>query len=120
VDLLIIGQQVTRIEFDYAVTLIFIDGSILVIETGLEISRAGEMRRINADGFVEHSAAILDVLHAVLVSGDIDSNGKLILNFDNGTSFLIPANPDYEAWNFCSPEGLRMVCSPGGGVVKWT
>lgn len=55
-----------------------------------------------------------------ITSFDIDDDGNLIIEFDNGMKKIITkSGANYEAWEINGPDGFQVVCMPGGTLAYW-
>ena len=62
------------------------------------------------------AGALLPLIHREVASGHIASDGTLVLGLGSATLTVMP-HPMYEAWQVRGPDGLLIVCSPGGEYV---
>jgi hypothetical protein len=53
-------------------------------------------------------------------SGTAFKDGRLALEFDDGSSIHVPADPSYEPWQISGPRGFRIVSIPGGDLAIWS
>mgnify|MGYP001608480272 CR=1 FL=1 len=50
----------------------------------------------------------------------IKPDGSLELGFAPGNSkIIVNSHSDFEAWSIFSPEGLKVICMPGGELAIW-
>ena len=87
----------------------------ITIETPFEVEEggarwAGEPLTAGAAG------ALLPLNQRELTSAHIETDGALVLGFGSATVTVPPASM-YEAWQVRGPDGLLIVCSPGGDYV---
>jgi len=106
--------------FDYAVTFRCSDGPWeLRIEQPFEITeRDGTACHVDPEQG-DHLDAALTVLRAPFESASAFKDGRLELRI-GGSSIVVPASQNFEAWTVVGPEGLRLVSMPGGEVAVWT
>lgn len=46
--------------------------------------------------------------------------GSLRVEFTDSATLTVEPDPDYEAWNVLGPNGLLVVCMPGGELAFWS
>jgi hypothetical protein len=115
------GQDVSRITFDYALT----------IETsgGIELRFESRFRLVDRDGVEEvegepesldvTGGAIVKLLHKPIDELTVDGSGVLTVSFTTGRRLVCDPDERFEAWTLVTSTGERIVCMPGGGVAHW-
>lgn len=111
----LIGKQLVQFRMGYGVHLELGHDHEVTIETPFEVSDggtrwAGEPLTAGAAG------ALLPLNLRELTLGRITPDGTLILGLGSAT-ITVPPAPMYEAWQVRGPDGLLIVCSPGGDYV---
>ena len=113
-------QQVTQLQIDYHLGLLFESGGLLSIG-GVATLRAAERdQTIEPDRQVNVLAAI-DLLWDTVNTADASPDGSLTIEFASGRTLTVP-NEDtaYEPWEYVSGTGdVRVVSLPGGGLATW-
>lgn len=116
----IIGDTVTQIRFDYAVTIVT-DRSLLRIQTDFEFADEEGTRIIDPEGSRPFATRILGALHRPVESCTYAEAGSIAVGLAGGLMITVNPSPDFEAWNF-SISGDRprqLVSMIGGGVAVW-
>jgi hypothetical protein len=111
----LVGQVVSRVEFDYAVSLLTEDGCVLRIETTFTLSAA----LVNPADAAGHAEALVGLLHCRIEAAEASQSGALRLRFDGDRELSVEPDARYEAWTLAAPGGVHVVCTPGGGVTTW-
>lgn len=114
--------EVSQLQFDHFVTLLFLrESTSATLRLGLpfRIELSGGPRVITPG-----QRASLDPVFALLwqrvelaVAG---TDGSLLVGFEDGSRLVATANETYEAWEFESSLGHRLVCGPGGQPTVWS
>lgn len=55
-----------------------------------------------------------------ITESSVDSDGNLSISFDNSASLVVRPDSGYEAWTVSGPEGMLVVCMPGGELAVWS
>lgn len=109
------GQQVTQIQMDHRLGLMFDGGGLLAIGGVAVIERQDvePERQVNV-------LAAIDLLWDRARRATADAGGSLTVEFESGRHLSVPTDPEYEPWEFVSRGGdVRVVSLPGGGVATW-
>jgi len=114
------GQRVTRVCFDYALTLLTAGGFELRIETLFSMSdAAGHRRDVEPTEIGVNAGSLLALLNQTVTSCSTAAFGALHLSFETGAVLSIEPHPAFEAWTITGSRGERAVCLPGGGLANW-
>jgi hypothetical protein len=121
VNLGISGDLVTRVSFDFAITLHTDSGNELRLETDFDfIPAIGDPVHIVPANAQEKASVILCLLNARVLSAVAnDQNGELAIDFGPAGRLLVPAEGSYEAWALTSQHGLAYNAIAGGGLAAW-
>ncbi len=65
-------------------------------------------------------APVLDLLHAPVNRVEALVDGRLVVRLGCDRSVRAHPHARYEAWGVTGPDGLRLVCMPGGEVAVWS
>ena|SRR5450432_3013239 len=114
------SQLVTRISFDYAITLLTEEGIELRLETQFTFTEP-DSEPIVIDPERPDAAAmkVLSLRHKVIRAFDIAESGNLILAVESGSGIRTEPDDDYDAWTIAGLRGEKVVCLPGGGLAIW-
>lgn len=115
------GQEISRICVDFAVALQTVDGVELRIETAFAIAASDEARLLSArdDDLGGVGGHVLGLLRQRVATAVVHDSGRLELKFSGGARLICEPDEEFEAWILTAPGGERVVCSPGGGTVRW-
>ena len=114
-------RRVSRCTFDHAFALEFHEGeqsAVLRIEGGFTILDREQVHRLTPSSPVNLGLAVA-LFGQVVQSARTSEEGKLEIAFEDGRSLTVAPNDRYEAWEFSGPGGVRVVCTPGGGISVW-
>lgn len=120
-DLPVRGLAVSRCCIDQALLLEFFSKQIEVlvrIEGAFRLRRSGEVVLLNAED-PQSLGPALALLEQRVDTAQAQARGSLLLQFEDGTELEVDPDPDYEAWELTSTDGLRVVSTPGGGLGIW-
>jgi hypothetical protein len=116
IDLDLAGRTVDRLEFSTVLDMAFSDGSMLRVETDLQIT-AGDGQVTDVDPATPVTVApALALLHAEVVAATAGDDGGLDVAFADGTRLRVDPDDAYEAWSF-GGGGHRGLLSGPGGVI---
>jgi hypothetical protein len=111
----LIGKQLVQFRMGYGVHLEVGDDHEVTIETSFEIED-GNTRWSGEPLTADAAGALLPLNLREVTSGRVAPDGTLVLGLGSATVTVPPA-PMYEAWQVRGPDGLLIVCSPGGDYV---
>ncbi len=111
----LLGEQLVQFRMGSGVHLEIGHDHEVTIETPFEVldgntQWSGEPLTAAAAG------ALLPMNLRAVTSAQIATDGTLVLGLGSGT-LTVPPAPMYEAWQVRGPNGLLIVCSPGGEYV---
>lgn len=112
--------EVSRVSFDYAVTLSTENGEVR-IETAFTLSVPGRATvSVDPASVGSLAADLVALLHLRLESAEVTDAGVLSLRFGAGGMVVVEPHEQYEAWTYADrrPE-VKAVCGPGGDVTTW-
>lgn len=116
----VIGDDVTRVEFDYAIAFLTGSDGQVKIETPFVLVGEDQVRKVVDPPAPGTSAVdILRALHQEIVRADVSDEGGLRLQIGMAMSIEVDPHDSFEAWNFADNRGRKVVCLPGGGVATW-
>lgn len=109
-----------RVQVDYALSLLTSDGYVFRIEQPLTLTDSdGHQQVLIPEGDPAKLAPALALARTALIVANAFDDGQLELIFSNGVRIYVPSTEDFESWEACGPEGLRLVALPGGGLSVW-
>ena len=116
----ILGESISRVAFDYGVTLLTDGGSELRIETSFSIASHDRPAVVVEPAEVGDNAnALVDLLGSQVDLADTWSDGSLRLRLSGGQMIEVPPHPEFEAWTFAGSGGVKALATPGGGLTTW-
>ncbi|RFA06820.1 hypothetical protein B7R21_18410 [Subtercola boreus] len=114
----VVGQTVTQVLFDYAVTILFEGGQQLRLETAFQLGAARvQPVTVAPEVSLQAAASILGVLHSSVANAVLEESGQLVLEFSSGETLTIGPDESYEAFTFNGSHGELLVALPGGGLT---
>ena len=114
------AHQVTAVCFDFAVVLRTSGGFELRIEVPFSLNLPGGTEvRVNPEHPGPNASLVLALLYQDVASCTSEETGELRASFANGDELSIEPHDSFEAWSLVGPNGVRVVCLPGGGTSQW-
>ena len=115
------GQTVTRCFLDTAFGIEFWDHEFEItiqIEGGFLFKEIDEEYKLYPDGPTTLGPA-LSMFQKEVCYSIASKEGRLYIEFSDGSSLSVEADAEYEAWEIVGSRGLRVVCEPGGRLSVW-
>ncbi len=122
-DLPLRGEVVTQCRYDYAFTLLVgeLEPSLEVrIEQQFTLYTPKGAEEFDPEGNPQDMSDTLRLLRGTVTRSIAHKDGRLEIDFDDGSCLRVPAGDHYEAWNVAGPEGALMVSIPGGDLAVWS
>ena len=116
------GTSVTQVRVDFAVTLIFtVDrfSCSVRVTNDFDLATGESVRRFATDKPTD-LGPMMALLGSEVRFALAHSTGALTIEFADGQRLLTSAHPTYEAWEFESSLGARIVSMPGGELAIWS
>lgn len=113
------GQTVTRVIFDYTVSLGGDGEGFLQIEQECEVSVDGVHAVVDPERPGQHASLFVALLHRTVAAAVAEDTGALRVSFSGGASLTVRPVDGYEAWTFSGAGGVLVACLPGGGLTTW-
>jgi hypothetical protein len=121
------GWRIDRLAFDFQVRLWFLSeespltGSIeIVLESPFSMSLRGDELELDPNGPPEALSPVLGLLRRTIDEASVENDGTLRLAFREGGHLRCEPHAQFEAWQMNAPDGVSVVCVPGGGEpVAW-
>ncbi|MGL4297726.1 MAG: DUF6188 family protein [Candidatus Neomicrothrix subdominans] len=120
-DLDIADRIVEEVTSEYAITLGLAGGAQLRIETQCELNEPGrallviDPQNLDTDQGLQRTLVGRAVEEA---TAEVET-GSLAVAFEGGTTLRVLPSSDFEAWAVTWPDGVTVVCLPGGGLSRW-
>jgi hypothetical protein len=113
------GKVVISADVEYSILLRLSDGFFIRIESRLTLDfPGGTVVWSPDDRRSEPLQPFLDLTGQAIAESATDS-GILTLAFTNGSRLCVKPDRDYEAWTVSGPDGMLVVCMPGGELAIW-
>jgi hypothetical protein len=120
-DLNLRGQEVTRVCFDAALTVLTSGDCELRVETEAVLRiPAGDHVYFDPESPDEASAHLVRLARDVITVAEVGRAGDLVIEFESGTKLTVRPDEEYEAWGLVGPKGKRVTCMPGGDIAVWS
>jgi hypothetical protein len=115
-----IADRGARVEIDYAVTVATSDGYVFRIEQPLVLTDAdGQEHLLVPEGDPMRLRPALSLARTAVAGARAFDDGRLELDFADGSMIRVPCGEDYEPWEATGPAGLKVVAVPGGELSVW-
>ncbi|MGL4832097.1 MAG: DUF6188 family protein [Propionibacteriaceae bacterium] len=111
----------SRIQIDYAVSVLTTDGFEFRIEGPfMFIDAAGCLHMITPEGNPRTLSPVLAIARTTLARASAFDDGRLELDFADGAGIRVGMDEDFEAWGMTGPGGMKLVSMPGGKLAVWS
>lgn len=115
-----IADRGARVMIDYAVTVATSDGFAFRIEQPLVLTDVDHRKHLLVpEGDPMRLLPVLALARTAVASAMAFDDGRLELDFADGSTILVPCGEDCEPWGATGPTGLKVVAVPGGELVVW-
>lgn len=117
------NSEVTRVTFDWAVSLLIASGEATFevrIEDEIRLEYADDAGfTIDPEGEPRQLAPALSLLRQPVDHVHALKSGELRIGLENGTTLHVGASDEFEPWEISGPHGMRIVSTPGGSLAVW-
>ncbi|WP_156934862.1 DUF6188 family protein [Pseudonocardia spinosispora] len=114
------GESISKVQADYTLYLYVTGGFGISIESEFVLVGSEEKFSL-APGNFEAGGHISSLVGVPIAACSVDEvRGGLCVEFVNGSTIVVAADDEYESWNLTGPQGLRIVCMPGGELAFWS
>lgn len=118
------GEVVVQCRYDYAFTLVVgeSDPSFLIrISDKFTIHLpGGSVSIFNPEADPREMCGTLRLLRGVITRSIAHKDGRLEIDFEDGTLMRLSPSSGYEPWELSGPNGLLMVANTDGELVVWS
>jgi hypothetical protein len=118
-DLGFAGQTVLGTDFDYTVAVQFGGGYEVRVEVPFTLRIDGLDREIEP-GRDADAPAVAQLSGRIVSLARADDSGGLRIEFADGARLVATPDSSFEAWAVAGPDGLKVVCGPGGELSVWS
>ena len=115
-----IGEEITRVSFDYAVSLLFLNGIELRIEAPFSIYDADAVVTVDPEGEPLLAGVALRLSRRVVQDAAVTVTGVLEIAVSGDLVVRVPPSKKYESWDMSGPHGVMVVSIPGGELAVWS
>ena len=109
------GHQLVHFRTGYGIHLELGTDHEVTIETSFTVSD-GQLHWTGEPLTEGASAAVHPLQHREVTSAQVSPDGALALRFD-AAALTVSPDPTYEAWQVRGPDGLLIICAPGGDYL---
>lgn len=116
------GTCLSQVIVDFAITLRFLASqfhSSIRIGQPLTVSAASGSSLLSSNPSSD-LRPLLSLINSNVESCLAFDSGELQLSFSGGARLSVTPHPQYEAWEFESSMGERIVSVPGGALTVWS
>ncbi|MGH3401065.1 MAG: DUF6188 family protein [Streptosporangiaceae bacterium] len=118
------GQLITRCCVDNeAVRLLCLNAVEVSVSQPFSLHiPEGRSYLLNSGGPAPALAPVLRVMRQEVRKGTAYHDGRLDIEFKDGSRINVPSSKDFEAWEATGPggvDGLKIVSIPGGDLAIW-
>lgn len=114
------GRTLISLKVEYTVGTTFSGGYFVLISSPFTLETSDSAVRLSPDEDPPESFEVMrNLVGETITHSEISANGTLTLRFENCTQIVVEPDCSYEAWNMTGPDGLLVVCTPGGELAIW-
>ncbi|GAA1184257.1 hypothetical protein F4556_007579 [Kitasatospora gansuensis] len=114
------GRTLTRVCFDYALTLLVDPDTRIRLQANVELKDADGTSAAFQPGDTDVPAdSLVRLLHKDISKAWSSDGGVLTIQFACGATLTATPDPNYEAWEILAEDGFRVICMPGGKLAIW-
>jgi hypothetical protein len=117
---LLVGLEVTKIEFDYQIRLLLDGRATVTIGTPATLRIDGSAVTVDPEEIDPNAAAFIALRSREVTSASAAEDGTLHMSFAGDAELAVPPDPAYESWLMSHRNGARIVCVPGGELAIWS
>jgi hypothetical protein len=113
-------QLVTQVRFDFAVSILTLQGTVVRVQNDFLVSHPGdEPVFVPIEDLVPAARPVMRLFGQVLESAETNDAGALSLVFQSGARLDISPDASLEPWSVNSASGGLLVGLPGGGTASY-
>jgi YD repeat-containing protein len=114
------GEEISRVAFDWAVTLLTAEGSELRVEGPFDLTVDGSTTQgVDPSHVAPHAASLVRQLRRRVTAVRVLDGGGLELRIDGDFSMLVHPGHEFEAWTYNGSDDSKAVGMPDGDVETW-
>ncbi len=114
------GQAIADVTADFTVSLRTDAGFEVRIETAFGVQAPGGAVNEYVPGNSDVEPQVEALRAQRVVHGAVDDSGVLDIGFESGLAIRVVPDEAYEAWTVAGPQGMKVVCMPGGELASWS
>jgi hypothetical protein len=120
VELPLVRHTIVSLEFGFSLTLRTDRGCEIRIESNFRVTELGtEVFRGVPHTLLSENDSVQSLVGRLVAHATASSDGGLLVNFADGTTLVVPVDPNFEAWTIAATEGFKAVSVAGGGLTLW-
>lgn len=117
---ILVGRALVAYTADYTLQLQFSDDYFVRIETPFTLELPGNRIALSPENDSPESfEPIAAIVGHSITEWAVDDDGALRITFGDSARFVIEPDADYESWTVSGPDGMLVVCTPGGELAVW-
>ena len=111
------SQLVTQVRFDFGVSLLTVQGTVLRLQSDfmLQIPGRGD-HHVEIDRLSRSAALLVELFGESMANASAHADGTLELLFASGTRITVAPDELDESWSLNAGSGELLVSLPGGGM----
>lgn len=116
-DVGLAGRRIEAAFIEGYQLILSLDGECAIrVEGRCELRIDSSRYAIDPDNSVDdpHAGHLADIIRATVISASTDDAGTLSLIGDRRRALVVPADPEFEAWQVARGDGSLVVCGPSG------
>jgi hypothetical protein len=114
------GQMVVSHLCQGSVVLTMTGGYVVVLEAPFTVTTPEASTRCDPGLIVESAGVEGDLVGQIIDACTVDDAGSLSVTFTSGIRLQVNPDDGFEAWTVSGPEGMLVVCTPGGRLAVWS
>lgn len=115
------GQSIVSEDFGYTVSLTLSGGYEIRIETPFSLHDSDGDHQISPGADPDVNSRRLESLTGQTITTSVaEDSGALRVDFTHGARLRIEPDSGFEAWTVAGPNGMKVVCLPGGELAVWS
>jgi hypothetical protein len=113
-------QLVTQLRFDFAVSLLTLQGTVVRVQSDFVVGHPGqEPVPVSIEDLAPGTGAVMQLFGQVLVAAEATDDGALHLFFESGARMHVMPDDTFEPWSLNSGTGELLIGLPGGGSAVY-
>lgn len=120
-DLGLHGQSIISVDFSYTVSFDISGGYEIRVETPFSLRGSEGDHQISPGADLDvNSPRLASLTGQAITSSVAEDSGALRVDFAHGARLRVEPDSGFEAWTVAGPNGMKVVCLPGGELAVWS